>query len=193
MKKAKYNFYRAVFVFLFIISGIVAASVPAQAIEPKIKDILITNNTENVLLYARLVNGFKPEMEMAVLAEIPATFTLHLEVYQTRSYVWDKKISEYEIKRTLKYDNLKKTFSIHTHGSAQPDVFSDLESAQKAMADFNGIAAAPLSSLTKGRNYYLMIKIKMDKVSLPLHMERVLFFVSYWDFETAWYRQNFSY
>ena len=165
----------------------------AQAIEPKIADILITNNRESVLLYARLVNGFKPEMEMAILAGIPAVFTLELAVYQERSVVWDKKITSHEIKRTMKYDNLKKTFSVYTNGNSQPVVFSDLESAQKAMADFNGIVAVPLSSLTKGKNYYMLFKIKMDKVRLPLHMEYVFLFVSYWDFETAWNRQNFSY
>jgi hypothetical protein len=180
-------------IFLFLIFGSMALPMRVQAIEPKITDILITNNRENVLLYARLVNGFKPEMEMAVLAGIPAVFTLRLEVHQERSFVWDKTIASHEIKRTIKYDNLKKTFSVYINGNPQPVIFSDFESAQKAMADFNGLIAVPLSSLTKGKNYYMLIKVKMDKVRLPLHMEYVFFFVSYWDFETAWNRQNFSY
>ena len=53
------------------------------------------------------------------------------------------------------------------------------------MADFNGIIAAPMSSLEKGKNYYLVIKVKIDKVRLPLHMENIFFFVSFWDFETV--------
>lgn len=191
MKKTKN--IKQFFIFLFFVFGFMALPMRAQAIEPKIADILVTNNRESVLLYARLVNGFKPDMEMAILAGIPAVFTLQLEVYQERSVVWDKKIASHEVKRTMKYDNLKKTFSIYTNGNAQPVVFSDMASAQKAMADFNGIVAVPLSSLTKGKNYYILIKIKMDKVRLPLHMEYVFLFVSYWDFETAWNRQNFSY
>jgi len=191
MKKTKN--IKQFFIFLFFVFGFMALPMRSQAIEPKIADILVTNNRESVLLYARLVNGFKPDMEMAILAGIPAVFTLQLEVYQERSVVWDKKIASHEVKRTMKYDNLKKTFSIYTNGNAQPVVFSDMASAQKAMADFNGIVAVPLSSLTKGKNYYILIKIKMDKVRLPLHMEYVFLFVSYWDFETAWNRQNFSY
>ncbi len=193
MKNIKKNFYNIILIFLFVIFGFMEFPMQAQAIEPKITDILITNNTENVLLYGRLVNGFKPDMELAVLAGIPATFTLQLEVYQVRSLVWDKKITRHEIKRTIKYDNLKKTFSIYTNGNTQPVIFSDFESAQKAMADFNGIIAVPLASLVRGENYYLLIKVKMDKARLPLHMENVFFFVSYWDFETVWERQNFSY
>jgi hypothetical protein len=184
---------RLFFIFLFLVFGFMALPMKVQAIDPKITDILVTNNRESVLLYARLVNGFKPEMEMAVLAGIPAVFTLQLEVYQERSLVWDKKLTGHEIKRTMKYDNLKKIFSIYTNGNQQPVIFSDFESAQKAMTDFNGIIAVPLSSLTKGENYYMLIKVKMDKVRLPLRMEYVFFFVSFWDFETAWNRQNFSY
>jgi len=193
MKKAKNNFYSIFLISLFVILGFMELPMQAQAIEAKMTDILITNNTENVLLYGRLVNGFKPEMELAILAGIPAIFSLQLEVYQMRSFVWDKKIAAHEIKRTMKYDNLKKTFSVYTNGNVQPVIFSDFESAQNAMADFNGIVAVPLSSLVKGGNYYMLIKVKMDKARLPLHMENVFMFVSYWDFETQWERQNFSY
>jgi hypothetical protein len=193
MKKVKKDYYGIVLISLFVIFGFMELPMQAQALEPKMADILITNNTEYVLLYARLVNGFKPDMELAILAGITATFTLQLEVYQVRSFVWDKKITSYEIKRTIKYDNLKKTFSVYTNGNTQPVIFSDFESAQKSMADFNGIIAVPLASLVRGKNYYLLIKVKMDKVRLPLNMEYVFFFVSFWDFETAWERQNFSY
>lgn len=162
------------------------------ALEPKITDILITNDVENVLVYARLANGFKPEMELAVRAGIPTVFIMRVEVYEQRPLLWDRKIKKSEIKRTIKYDNLKKTFSV-SNGNTEPIMFTDLESAQKAISDFNGIIAVPMSSLVKGKSYYTMIKIKMDKVRLPLHMEYVFPFVSFWDFETSWYRQNFTY
>ncbi|MCE5212534.1 MAG: DUF4390 domain-containing protein [Deltaproteobacteria bacterium] len=188
MKKLKNKFSGLFLVSLLIIF----LPIQTHAAEPRITDILITNDVENVLLYARLINGFKPDMELAVLAGIPANFVMWLEVYQERPLLWDKKITQKEIKRTMKYDNLKKTFSVSTNKGEQV-VFSDFESAQKAMSDFNGIIAAPMSSLAKGGNYYVMIKIKMDKVRLPLHMENIFFLVSLWDFETSWYKQKFSY
>lgn len=190
MKKLKNRYLGFILLFLLVI----ALSFPARnyALEPKILDILITNDVENVLLYARLINGFKPEMELAILAGISTNFTMSLEVYEERPLLWDRKIKEKEIRRTIKYDNLKKTFSVYS-GKSEPAIFSDFESAQKAMSDFNGIIATPMSSLTKGRSYYVLIKVKMDKVRLPLHMENIFLFVSLWDFETSWYRQNFTY
>jgi hypothetical protein len=191
MKKIKNNFQFVVCIALLVI--LAGFPVNGHAIEPKITDVLITNDAENVLLYARLLNGFKPDMELGVLAGIPAVFTMQIEVYQERPLLWDKKIVNREMKRTIKYDNLKKTFSVFTNGKTEPVIFSDFESAQKAMTDFNGIIAVPLSLLVKGNNYYALMKIKMDKVRLPLHMEYVFLFVSLWDFETPWYQQRFSY
>jgi len=37
------------------------------------------------------------------------------------------------------------------------------------------------------QHYYVRMKAKLDKVQLPLKLEYLLFFVSLWDFETAWY------
>jgi hypothetical protein len=193
MHRVREYFWRVFFISWFIIFGCLGISEQGQAIEPKIADIIITNNAENVLLYARLVNSFKTEMESVILAGVPTVFTLQLDVYQIRSYLWDKKITSYEIKRTIKYDNLKKTFSIFTNGDTAPVIFPDFESAQKAMADLSGIVITPLKALVKGNNYYLRMKVKIDKIRLPLHMEYVFIFVSFWDFETAWYKQNFSY
>ena len=189
----KRDLVKIFFIFLFVVSGCLGGGTQGLAVEPTIKDIIITNNKENVLLYARVVNGFKTEMESSILAGAPAVFVLQMEVYQVRSVLWDKKIESREIKRTIKYDNLKKTFSIFTNGYGTPAVFPDFESAQKAMADLNGIPIVPLKKLVHGNNYYLMMKVKIDKVRLPLHMEYVLVFVSFWDFETAWYKQRFSY
>jgi hypothetical protein len=193
MKRDRKNYFHIAIFFSLAVFLCLSTATLGQAIEPSISDIIITSNDQNVLLYARLVNGFKTDMEAAILAGVPTFFTLQINVHQPRSYVWDKKIISQEIKRTIKYDNLKKTFSIFTNGNTVPNIFPDFESAQKAMADFNGIIVVPLNSLVKGNNYYVEMKIKIDKVRLPLRMEYILFFVSYWDFETTWYRRNFSY
>ena len=183
-------FYIGLLIMTVLVSGVVRVSAD---VAPRMVDILITSNNKNVLLYARLVDCFKTEMESAILAGVPAVFTLHLDVYQERSPLWDKHVVSKAVQRTIKYDNLKKTFSIITNGAGQPVIFQDFESAQKAMADLNGISVIPLSYLSRGNKYHVQIKVKIDKVSLPFNMEYVLFFVSLWDFETPLYKMRFSY
>jgi hypothetical protein len=178
---------------LFVVFALLCFPAQGQAVQPGIADILISNNSENLLLYTRCVDCFKTEMESAILAGVPTVFTLQFDVCQERLLIWNKTIISKEIKRTIKYDNLKKTFSIYTNGDLDPVIFPDFESAQKAMADFNGIIASPLTALEKGNQYYLQMRVKIDKVRLPLYMEYVFFFVSFWDFETAWYKKDFFY
>ena len=66
---------------LMILTALVLPVTARTSIMPRMVDTLITSNTENVLLYARLVDCFKPEMETAILAGVPAVFTLQLDVY----------------------------------------------------------------------------------------------------------------
>lgn len=180
---------------LVLLAIVVAAFHPADAaaeINPRMVDVLVTSNNVNVLLYARLVDCFKTEMESAILAGVPAIFTISVDVYQERPY-WDRNVFSRNIHRTIKYDNLKKKFIITTNDQNPPVIFSDFESAQKAMAELSGIPVIPLSYLEKGHTYRIHTQVKMDKVSLPFSMEYVFFFVSLWDFETPLYKIRFSY
>jgi len=61
------------------------------------------------------------------------------------------------------------------------------------MSELNGTVFTPLKQLTKDGRYYMRVKAKLEEVRLPLHLEYVFFFVSLWDFETDWLRQDFIY
>ncbi len=179
---------------LFLIAMTACLPVDAKAaVKPRMVDMLITSNMQNVLLYARLVDCFRSDIESAIMAGVPAVFTIYVDVYQERPYRWDTKIVAREIRRTIKYDNLKKTFSITTNGNSQSALFTDFQSAQKAMSELNGIPLVPLSRLMKNHHYYAQVHVKIDKIRLPLYMEYVFVFVSFWDFETPTYKMRFSY
>ncbi len=68
-----------------------------------------------------------------------------------------------------------------------------LKEARSLMTEVDNLKILPLDQLVKGDKYQLRIKAKLDKVTLPLSLHYVLFFVSFWDFETNWYLINFTY
>ena len=166
-----------------------------EASEAKFTDQLITNNAGQITAYARVTNCFTPDMEAAILAGVPTTFTFLFDFYQERPYWWDKKMTHRVIKHTIKYDNVKKNFIVSSTNrpQAEADTFQDFAAAKRAMADLNGIVVYPVNSLQQERSYYLKMKAKLDQVRLPLHMEYLFFFVSLWDFETDWHEQNVTY
>jgi hypothetical protein len=165
----------------------------ASADNAMIRDLLVTNNSSHLLVYARVTNCFTKEIEAAILAGVPTTFTYILELFQERSWWLDKKMIHSTIRHTIKYDNVKKLFHVSADGEKEATAFPDFESAKRSMADLNGVPLVPLKVLKKNEHYYVMSKVKLDKVRLPLHLEYLFFFVSFWDFETGWHRERFSY
>ena len=153
----------------------------------------VTNDATHVLIYARVTNCFTKDMEAAILAGVPTTFTFLIDLYQERRHWLDKRISRLTVKHTIKYDIVKKLFSVSSDREKEPMLFQDYESAKRAMADINGLPLTPIKSLQRNEYYYVQIKAKLEKVRLPLNMEYVFIFVSLWDFETDWYREGFFY
>ena len=159
---------------------------------PQIKDILIESTAHHMSVYAHITNCFTNDMDAAILNGSPATFTFYLDVYQKRSYWFDKKISSAVIEHIIKYDQVKKIFVVASNLKKQTASFQDFRAAKEAMAELNGIQVVQITDLTKNNKYYLKIKAKLKRVRLPLHMEYVFFFVSMWDFETKWYVKEFG-
>jgi hypothetical protein len=178
---------------LALLLPLLAPSAICQAEVARIRDLLVTNNATHLLVYARVTDCFTRDMEEAILAGVPTTFTFYVDLYQDRRYWLDKKLVGMSIRHTVKYDNAKRLFLVTFDGVKQPVSFQDLESAKRAMADLDGVPVALLKSLKRSEYYHIQIKAKLDRVRLPLHMEYVFIFVSLWDFETDWYREGFFY
>jgi hypothetical protein len=180
------------FILLILLYFLVFPS-PLPAEKPGIRDLLVTNNASHILVYARVTNCFTKNIDAAILAGVPTTFTFLLDLFQERSGWLDKKLGRTTVRYTIKYDNVKKLFLVSADGEKEATAFPDFESAKRAMADLNGVPVAQLKTLKKDEYYYVLIKAKLDKVRLPLHMEYIFFFVSLWDFETDWYRGGVFY
>ena len=169
---------------------------PTQALaaEPNIAELLVSNTPEHLVVYLKLENCFTEKMEEAILAGIPTTFRVILELCRERRFWFDKKMSAHEVSHTIKYDNIKKIFYVlFSEGGKEPEQFKGFSEAKDVMAELNGVPLTPLTELTRGERYYLRAKAKLDQVRLPLYLEYVFFFVSLWDFETDWARQDFVY
>jgi hypothetical protein len=179
--------------FFLYVCLFVLLPLSSEANEAKFADLLVTNNAGQITAYARVTNCFTPDMEAAILAGVPTTFTFVFDFYRERSFWWDKKLARHSIQHTIKYDNVKKDFLVSSTNRPESDTFQTLENAKKAMADLNGVVVYQVNALEKDKSYYLRMKAKLEQVRLPLHMEHLFFFVSLWDFETDWHRQNITY
>ena len=158
-----------------------------------IKDIIVTNDTIYLLLYARMSGCFTEKIEKAIFAGVPTTFTVLVDLFKEHPWQPDENLSSLKIQHTIKYDNVKKIFNVSVDDQKNWVGFSDFNNAKQMMADINALPVAVLKNLGKNNYYYLKLKGELRKVRLPLHLEYLFFFVSFWDIETDWYVERFFY
>ncbi|MBW2656045.1 MAG: DUF4390 domain-containing protein [Deltaproteobacteria bacterium] len=159
-----------------------------------IENIKLANTRDDRLSYFDVKQAFTPKINQAVLNGIPTTFSFYITLYKTGDSWFDKKISDIRIKSTLKYNTLKKEFSILRPWKNEKAVITpSFEEAKSLMTEMDNLTIIPLNQLVKGNEYQLRIKAELDKITLPLSLHTVFFFVSFWNFETNWYLINFTY
>jgi len=170
---------------------------PATALaenQAVIENIKLANTRDDLLTYFDIKKAFTPKINQAVLNGIPTTFSFYVTLYKTEGSWFDKKIADIQIKSTLKYNALKKNFSVLRSWKDKDAVITQtFKEAKSLMTEIDNLKILPLNQLIKGDKYQLRIKAKLDRVTLPLSLHYVLFFVSFWDFETNWYLINFIY
>jgi len=182
------------FLLLFlIIFSLFFCSVGIDAKKALIKDVMITNDVSHLLLYARVSGCFTEKIDRAVYAGVPTTFTILVDVFREDDGQPDKRLSRIKVQHTIKYDNIKKIFNVSVDGQKSWVSFTNYNHAKQMMADINALPVMVLNKLDKNHFYYLKLKVELRKVKLPLHLEYLLFFVSFWDIETDWHVERFFY
>ena len=177
-------------VFLSLPAPCFAVDQPNAVIE----NIKLANTRDDLLTYFDVHNAFTDKISQAATNGIPTTFSFYVTLYHTDDSWLDKKIADIQVKSTLRYNPLKKEFSVHRPWKEEtPFVTASFEEAKAAMTEIDNLTIIPLNRLVKGNKYQLRIKAELDKVTLPLSLHNILFFVSFWDFETNWYLINFTY
>ena len=162
--------------------------------DAKLKNIIVTNTRDDLLIYLTVEGAFTEKMETAVSSGVPATFSFFVNLYQSRSLWYDREVADIKITHAIKYDNLKKEYIIHrSWDDNPPKIVKSFMEAKKLMAEIDSLKEVPLSRLEKGNRYQIRTKAQLSKLTLPFYLHYVLIFVSMWDFETDWYTIDFIY
>jgi len=180
---------------LFLLLAIMLVSCPATAGRgASLKNIIITNTRDDLIVYLKVQGAFTEKIKKVILSGVPTTFSFFITLYRVRDLWFDKKIADLKLTHTIKYDNLKKEFTvIRPWMHETPQVVKSFRKAQKLMTDVDSLKVASLNILKRGTHYQLRAKAELRRRKLPFYLHYVLFFVSLWDFETDWYTIDFIY
>jgi hypothetical protein len=181
-------------VFILWVTLLVPMTVFAGDNNATLANIKLANTRDDLLTYFEVKNAFTETINQAVQNGVPTTFSFYVSLYKTTDSWLDTEIADVQIKSTIKYNSLKEEFSVsRPWKDEKPAVTKSFEEAKSWMTEVDNLKVIPLEKLVKGDKYQIRIKAELDKVTLPLSLHYVFFFVSFWDFETDWYLINFTY
>ena len=177
-----------------VCSSLLILSQPVCAQDASIKDMIVNNSSNKLLLYLTVIEAFTEDMEKGIQNGIPATFTYYVNLYKIRKGWLDTEVDSHTFTRTLTYDNLKEEYNIIFTDKGNKEItVQNLDDAKTAMTELNGFQVTSLDNLTSGSSYTLKVKASLAKKTLPLYFHYLIPFWRLWDFETDWHYVEFRY
>lgn len=173
--------------------SLILSPVSAFSERAMIKNTLITDNKKDLLIYFHVDGCFTPKIEEAVQSGIPTTFIYKIVLYNKSGESLGSKIALRDISHTIKYDTLRKDYTVNMSEKKEAFITQDFKEAKEVMARVDAISLTTLDRLEKDTQYSLQVKAELDTIKLPPPLNYLFFFVSYWDFKTAWETVEFTY
>ena len=161
--------------------------------QEQIKEIMVIDDTTNLLVYARLQDPLKEEMIKLVRAGVPIHCAFYVEFYKEKSFR-DIRLTHKIVKNVMKYDNVKKNATVVTALNGQiieKAEFYDIDSAQLFMLEINSIPLIATGSLDPQEKFYVKIKAKIGKEQYSLLNRYVSIFLPFMEEQTKWHRKDF--
>jgi len=187
----RHRFLFPVLLGLFVLLLQVPAAHAQKAV---IKDLVVTNSKENLLVFFTLEDAFTKEMEEAVRNGIPVTFTFTMEVNEVREGWLDSELASASFDHILSYDSLKDEYYVQRGERGDRKVAVDsLAAAIKDMCEVNGYRVLPLKQLLPDKDYSLRVRASLVKKELPFKLNYLIPFYSLWGFTTDWVTLPFRY
>lgn len=160
----------------------------------KLTNFAIIRHNDDLLFKMNLEGAFAEEMNRAVMTGVSASFSYFIKLYTIKDLWFDRKISDVYLTTTVKYDTLKKTFTVsRSWKNAEPVVTESFKEAQELMTHIEGLKIIQVSHLEKNGKYQIQAKAEVSKLTLPFYLHYIFPIGYFWDLETDWYMIDFVY
>jgi hypothetical protein len=178
----------------WVMFSVALVSSPVLAEDACLTDAVVTSKQDHLTVSFVVGNCFTEEMEKAIHNGINTSFTFFIKLNTVRGWWWDKSLANLKVSHDIRYDNLKKVYSVRLSERGEKAIaVKDFAAAKKLMSEIVDLKVAELHLLRKGDRYQVHMMAELDKIKLSFYLHYVLFFLSLWDFETDWHTIDFVY
>ncbi len=159
-----------------------------------IKELTATTSETHLILFGTLENSFTSEMIEILHSGIPLRFSFFVEVNKTAENWPNELIIAQNFHHVMAFDTLKESYRVTLEEDNNKVLsFRSLFKAQKVINEINGAKIIELGQLIPDNMYQLKIRAELYRKTLPLSLNSIFPFLSWWDNETEWYTIEFKY
>lgn len=147
----------------------------------------VLNNNE-VAVTAELIRWYNQNIKDDLNNGIPKDLYYYILLKRRQPGWFDEEIVSKTIKQTIKYDVLKKEYSITTRLDDQTS-HKTVESFEEMADLISRIDHVKITSLKRMRaryTYYISVKAEMRATNVPFYLEYILFFIPALELDTPW-------
>lgn len=173
--------------FWLVLSIIYFSTGLPTALGAEVSDLVINNAQGHLLLSAKIRDVITEEVKVTPTDKVSATVIFSISLYQVSRFWFDKKITHQTATNTIKYDPLKKEYSlVRSWDSGPPLVVGALYQARDMTTEVKDLKVALLARLEKGRNYQI-------RVQAVCQDQNAFIFSPSGCFNTDWYTVDFTF
>lgn len=160
---------------------------PALAGDARISDINVILNKDSIIASARLVNGFDKRIEEEISSGIEKDIVYEIVLRKKMSGWFDEGVVSKEIKYSIKYDLLKKqyTVKIQDEGNKEKIVLS-YDEVKAIVSRIENVMVAQRKLIEPNEEYYASVRAEMKDKKIFFFLDYFLFFIPFSDINTSW-------
>jgi hypothetical protein len=150
-------------------------------------DSSVLNNGE-VVVSAELIRWYNDTIKEDLNNGIPKDLYYYLLLKKRQPGWFDEEIVSKTIKHTIKYDVLKKQFSITTRmdGQTSQKTVESFEETADLISRIDHVKITTAKRMKTRHTYYISVKAEMRATNVPFYLEYILFFIPALELDTPW-------
>lgn len=174
------------------VGGVEAGVSGAQAASARISDIIVTQASDDLLIFASLQGAFTKEIAESIINGVPTSFTYSLRLMRRRA-LRDTEVSSLTVKQAVSYDLLKDEFTFVREGGGARLARTTRRFAEvrRWMEELEEVHLPVKGALEKNAVYYVLIKAEIRSIRLVFPLNYLLFFLTFFNFDTPWARSAY--
>jgi Domain of unknown function (DUF4390) len=162
---------------------------PAYAAEEAIARLTATViNPGEVAVSAQLIRWYNPTLQEDLNNGIPKDLYYYILLKKRQPAWFDEEIVSKTIKQTIKYDVLKKQYSITTRedGQTTEKTVESFEEMSDLISRIDRVKIITQKRMKARQTYYISVKAEMRATNVPFYLEYILFFIPALELDTPW-------